>query len=595
MKSFWKTIQNTILGRDIPLEERLSARMIISSSFASFLGMIVCLFAHTHIIAVILTAILAFGLPIFYSICIYYGKRKLLINTLVVGIIIGMPFIFLYGGGIRSGMSLWLVYEILYFALSLTGTIQVVSVVAAVILSVGSFAVAIFTPYHYVLQSNHDILVSILGSTLIVSAMVLYMTNFQKKLYNSEYAIVENQKRELDEYASRVERANRSQKIFLANMSHEVRSPMNVVLGFNRLICESNDVKEIHEFARSIESAGESLLVIINDILDYSKIEAGKMDLFPSEYDLDELAFMCHSGTDILMKQKGLTFEWYIDPTIPKTLYGDNLRIRQCVTNLLTNALKYTHKGLVQMRFMNNGITEENGIKFVSLSIIVADTGIGISEDQKKELFTRFQRLDESTNRAIEGTGLGLALTKSIVDMMGGSIDVESFLGRGSRFTINLRQRVVKMESMKRNVEEVQEGAAEKKSSAAAGLKILVVDDNNTNLVLMNHILKQMEATPVTASSGLETLERVRSEKYDIIFMDHMMPDMDGVETFRRMKKMEHLNMETPVIMLTANAMSGAAEEYAQEGFAGYLSKPVRPEAIEKELERIQASHATKS
>ena len=586
MNKFLKKITEATAGRDIPLNDRLSARMIFVSAIAGFCGMIVCLLAHTHMIAVGVTAFLSVAIPVCYTLCILNGRIKLLVIGMLISLIFLMPPLWLYGGGLRSGMSIWIVYEMVLFAVSLSGKIQIFAQFSSVFIFILCIVIERYTDYHYELLTHKDIATSVVGSVLIAGGIIIYMINFQKRLYRTEYELSEEKNAKLAALAEQAEKANNSQKVFLANMSHEVRSPMNVVLGFNHLISESENIEEIHDFAKNIESAGESLLVIVNDILDFSKIETGKMNLYPAAYNVDELAQMCASSIELLCKQKGLIFEMQTDPTIPKMLFGDKMRLRQCVTNLLTNAFKYTDMGSVKLKFENEGIRED--VNKVMLRISVKDTGRGISEDQAKELFTRFQRLDESTNRAIEGTGLGLALTKSFVEMMGGTIDYTSAENEGSEFVIRLEQEIVALDAEPK----AEESSAPEEPVPAVdpfdGMCVLVVDDSSTNLVLMKHLLKQLNVKAVTSASGLETLERVKNDRFDLIFMDHMMPHMDGVETFRRMKTFEHMNMDTPVVMLTANAMSGAEDEYRAEGFSGYLSKPVKLEDIKKELLRIR-------
>ena len=586
MNKFLKKITEATAGRDIPLNDRLSARMIFVSAIAGFCGMIVCLLAHTHMIAVGVTAFLSVAIPVCYTLCILNGRIKLLVIGMLISLIFLMPPLWLYGGGLRSGMSIWIVYEMVLFAVSLSGKIQIFAQFSSVFIFILCIVIERYTDYHYELLTHKDIATSVVGSVLIAGGIIIYMINFQKRLYRTEYELSEEKNAKLAALAEQAEKANNSQKVFLANMSHEIRSPMNVVLGFNHLISESENIEEIHDFAKNIESAGESLLVIVNDILDFSKIETGKMNLYPAAYNVDELAQMCASSIELLCKQKGLIFEMQTDPTIPKMLFGDKMRLRQCVTNLLTNAFKYTDMGSVKLKFENEGIRED--VNKVMLRISVKDTGRGISEDQAKELFTRFQRLDESTNRAIEGTGLGLALTKSFVEMMGGTIDYTSAENEGSEFVIRLEQEIVALDAEPK----AEESSAPEEPVPAVdpfdGMCVLVVDDSSTNLVLMKHLLKQLNVKAVTSASGLETLERVKNDRFDLIFMDHMMPHMDGVETFRRMKTFEHMNMDTPVVMLTANAMSGAEDEYRAEGFSGYLSKPVKLEDIKKELLRIR-------
>lgn len=574
-----KKIHEMAIDRSLPIEIRLSLRMIIVGAISSISGMVVCLMANTHPAAVVITALLAFSIPILYVMCVSNTKIRLMQYVMLVGVLLIFPFLWVYGGGLESGMSIWIVFEILFFTVSLSGMMQRIAVASAFAFF---FVVLIFERagiFFYKLPSTRHELISVAGSTIVVSFMVFYMSDFQKRLYKGEFALTEDKNVQLTKYAKDAERANAYQKIFLANMSHEVRSPLNVVLGFNRLIEESEDIEEIHSFAKNIENSGESLLVIINDILDYSKIEAGKMEIFPATYDFKEMVQLCRSSIEVQCEEKGLEFTMEVDDTIPRSLYGDSVRLRQCTTNLLTNAFKYTEKGFVKLTFKNGGVDSES--QTAKLIISVADSGRGMSEEQMSELFTRFQRLDEGTSRSIEGTGLGLALTKSFLELMGGEISVTSKPGEGSVFTITIDQKIS---------EETQTAASDASTLEEAdikGMQVCVVDDSATNLVLMRRILEKLEISVDTAPGGMEMLEMIKQKKYDLIFLDHMMPGIDGVETFKRMNAEEHINKETPVIMLTANAMSGAMEEYLRIGFDGYLSKPCKVEDIKKTLRQF--------
>jgi signal transduction histidine kinase/ActR/RegA family two-component response regulator len=592
MRDFFKKLLAASEDRKISLNDRLSARMILVSVPAGFFGMIVCILAHTHIVAVAITAFLWISIPICYAILIFKGKLKTLEIIMLIALIILMPLLWLFGGGLYSGMSIWILYELVLFAVSLSGKLEVFANLCTIFTFIAAIMVERYTDFHFELATHHDVGVSVVGSVIVAGGIIVYMINYQKMLYRREFEMVENKNSELIVMADKAEKANRAQKLFLANMSHEVRSPMNVVLGFNHLISESSDINEIHDFAKNIESAGESLLIIVNDILDFSKIETGKLSIYPAAYNLDELVQMCCSSIELMCRQKGLEFTTGVDPTLPKALFGDKMRLRQCITNLLTNAYKYTDTGSVRLDFINGGLSADH--KSVILKVAVKDTGRGISEAQRTEIFTRFQRLDENTNRAIEGTGLGLALTKSILEMMGGTIDYTSEEKKGSEFRIEIRQEIVSSGEAPAVAAPDAYASHSDAASKLSGMCVLVVDDSSTNLVLMKHLLKQLNIKAVTATSGLETLERVKTDRFDMIFMDHMMPHMDGVETYRRMKTFEHLNKETPVIMLTANAMSGAEDEYKAEGFAGYLSKPVKLDDIRREMLKVmhkQGSH----
>lgn len=565
-------------NRKLSVEMRLSTRMMLAGALASLAGTLVTILAHTHIVGTILTLVIAVGIPITYLVCVPRKKYRLLRYFIITMVLIIMPVLWLFAGGLISGMNIWIIFEVLFFAVSLNGSIERICVTLSIVFYVFDLYLWESGLVKYPLASQKDIYISVFGSVFVVATMVSFMTNFMKKLYKKEYLTVEKQNAELKNYADTIEKASNYQKIFLANMSHEIRSPMNAVLGFNRLALESNDIEEIHGYCRTIENSGESLLVIINDILDYSKIEAGKLELYYSDYSVSELVKLCKASISMQCENKGLDFICYADPSIPEFLYGDSVRIRQCVTNILTNAMKYTSNGYVRLILRNGGISEDGAT--VKLVISVADSGQGISAEQRDKLFTRFQRLNENTNRAIEGTGLGLSLTKSLMDLMDGTIDVESEIGIGSTFTLTLDQKIVtNTDSLKDDLPDNNQDPL-----SLEGMRVLVVDDTKTNLILMKKILSKYGIDADTAQSGGETLVKVTEEKYDLIFLDHMMPEMDGVETFMEMQCNDHLNKETPIIMLTANAMSGAMEEYISMGFDGYLSKPCNPDDIHREL-----------
>ncbi len=384
----------------------------------------------------------------------------------------------------------------------------------------------------------------------------------------------------------REEEANRSKSRFLATMSHEMRTPINAVLGMNEMILREAESRQLLEYAANIQAAGNSLLMLINDILDISKIESGKMEIIENNY---ETASLIHDICNMVgeqVKEKGLYLEVKCDDKLPRCMKGDALRIRQIVINLLSNAIKYTPKGEI---IFSVGFWWEEEKFFLILS--VKDTGIGIKEENIGDLFLQFQRFDMKKNRNIEGTGLGLSITKQLVDLMGGEIRVESVYGVGSEFTVIIPQKVTdgkRMGDFHRHYKDARlANKTYRESFEAPDARILVVDDVEINLKVIRNLLKATKMQIDTADSGMECLRRVEGIPYDIIFMDHMMRGMDGVETFQKMKELgDFPNRNTPVIMLTANALSGVEEEYKQEGFADYMSKPVRGTELEEMIRK---------
>ena len=375
--------------------------------------------------------------------------------------------------------------------------------------------------------------------------------------------------------------ANKAKSDFLADMSHEIRTPINAVLGMNEMILRQSDDEQILEYSSNIKSAGNTLLSLINNILDFSKIEDGKMSLVPVEFDTAELIDTLVNSVSERARAKGLELNIDVDRSVPSRLYGDDVRIGQVITNLLTNAVKYTETGSVTLRVRNNGTDGEN----VKLRFDVIDTGIGIKEEDLGKLFESFKRIEETRNRHIEGTGLGISIVCKLLEMMDSKLDVESRYAIGSTFGFDLKLRVV-------DAAPVGEGGSKTKTSSAKdkaehlyapSARVLVTDDNDMNLKVATNFLKIFGITPVTCSSGAATIELMRKEKFDIVFLDHMMPEMDGIETLRKLKD-EGLTEGTVMIALTANAVVGAEEQYLSAGFDGYLSKPITIEDIEKAL-----------
>ncbi len=378
--------------------------------------------------------------------------------------------------------------------------------------------------------------------------------------------------------------ANQAKSRFLANMSHEIRTPINAILGMDEMILRESGEEQVLEYAQNIENAGNMLLTLINDILDFSKIESGKLELYPVEYGMKELLEKTHQVIAPRAEKKNLTLAIDCEKSVPSRMYGDELRIRQILMNLLTNAVKYTKQGRVDVRVKWKKRSGDE----IMLLMSVEDTGIGISEENQQKLFTTFERLDAENTHYIEGTGLGLALTRQMVQLMGGSIGVYSTVGKGSLFYVEIPQKVVSWSP----VGDVRGSAAESKTRVkyrekfhAPRARILVVDDVQMNLLVMEGLLKNTEVVIDTALSGEEALLLCSKQKYDLIFLDQMMPEMDGVETLHKLRELAASpNEHTPVIVLTANAIEGAAEEYRAAGFDDYVSKPASGETLENVL-----------
>lgn len=389
---------------------------------------------------------------------------------------------------------------------------------------------------------------------------------------------------DLKEMTERANAANEAKSAFLSNMSHEIRTPINAVLGMDEMILRESTEENVLEYAENIRTAGSSLLGLVNDILDFSKIEAGKMDILSAEY---ETASVLNDLVNLIQKRaedKGLTLTIEADENLPAKLYGDELRIKQVVTNILTNAVKYTEEGGVTLHVN----TEPSGTEGnVILCVSVQDTGIGIKKEDMQKLFSAFERIEEERNRSVEGTGLGMNITQRLLAMMGSKLEVQSVYGEGSTFSFRLEQRVVDATPMGDFSERLKQSLAARgryrESFTAPEARILAVDDTPMNLTVLRGLLKKTAVRLDTAESGAECLDLITKNTYDLIFLDHRMPEMDGVETRKRMETLEgNRNASTPVIALTANAVSGAKEEYIALGFTDYLAKPIDAAALEK-------------
>ncbi|MBQ7706998.1 MAG: response regulator [Lachnospiraceae bacterium] len=395
---------------------------------------------------------------------------------------------------------------------------------------------------------------------------------------------VEKRRRDRLIYMSeRAVAASEAKSEFLANMSHEIRTPINAVLGMDEMILRESKEKDIRGYAMDIYTAGQSLLSLVNDILDVSKIESGKMEIIPVDYEFCSMVNDIVNMINMRAAAKDLKFEVEVDENIPSMLHGDDVRIRQVLTNVLTNAVKYTNEGHVWLRINCKKKADE-----VRLYFEVEDTGIGIKEEDMDKLFKNFQRIEEKRNRNIEGTGLGMSISMHLLEMMSSRMNVRSEYGKGSVFSFSLVQKIVDDKPIGDFHDRIQETGSEFNyinAFTAPDAHILVVDDNSMNRKVFQSLLKPMDIQITEASGGKESVKLASSQHFDMIFMDHMMPEMDGIEAFHRIREIEDGPCkDTPIFILTANAVVGAREKYLEEGFDGFLSKPVVSEKLEEAI-----------
>ncbi len=385
--------------------------------------------------------------------------------------------------------------------------------------------------------------------------------------------------------------ANEAKGKFLAHMSHEIRTPINAVLGMDEMILRESREQNIKEYAMDIYMAGQTLLSLINDILDFSKIESGKMEIVPAEYDLSSLIHDLSAMASQRAEGKDLSLEIEVSDQLPSRLYGDDVRLRQILTNLLTNAVKYTHEGTVWLRVQagaRQASCESAEPDTTVLHFEVEDTGIGIKKEDLPKLAAEFERIEEDRNRNIEGTGLGMSITLQLLSLFGSQLHVESTYGKGSRFYFDLEQQILDatpIGNFEARVRQLAENYSYHARLYAPDAQILVVDDNAVNRKVLRSLLKETDIQVIDAPGGMECLDLVQQTHFDLIFLDHMMPEMDGIETLHRIRQLSDFPcQDTPIVVLTANAVSGAKEKYLAEGFDDFLSKPIIPEKLEQLL-----------
>lgn len=510
--------------------------------------------------------------------------------TCILGALLLFPGMFLTGGGMYSGMSHWFSLGILFTFLLNRGLRLKILLACEFVIYSFLFWISFHYPQIIIKPTTEPaFFVDVWQSMMLVSCCIGAVVKFQMNLYEKELAKQEEQRIREEALKLEAEKSNIAKSEFLANMSHEIRTPMNAIVGMSRIALRESDIApSVRENLEDIQSASNTLLAIINDILDFSKIEAGKMEIVPANYQLSSLLHDVITIIDFRLQEKQVKFQQEIDASIPNQLYGDEVRLKQVLINILGNAVKFTEEGFIRL-----SVSWQRSEDMALLTIKVSDTGQGIRQENLANIFRRFDRMEMAQNRTLEGTGLGLSISRELLRLMGGSISVESVYGVGSCFTIVIPQRIVNEQGLfgeaqaKRRTNDARQ-SHERNSVAFPGASVLVVDDNRMNLKVVEGLLIPYKLELDCVSSGRECLQRVSEHRYDLIFLDHMMPEMDGVETLQRMR--EGSDFTTPVIALTANAMHGVRQTYLEWGFTDYLSKPIQMSQLEKLLKQYLQS-----
>jgi len=535
-----------------------------------------------NVIELLILGITAVFDPLILYLCVRFNKvatGSVLISFYLI--LVMMPVIFFFGGGTDGGAVIWFSFCYVYVGILLKKRARILSLIILSASIVFYYGVSMYHPELIYPHSRKTYLIDSLASVLMVGIFVYLMVLFQNMLY-----IIENRKAK--EESKKVEELNLTRNNFFFNMSHEIRTPINTILGLNEMILREDISDEVAEDSRNIQSAGNLLLHLINDILDMSKLESGKMTLVPGVYQPGEMLSEIVGLLWVRAKEKGLDFHVDVSPDIPANLEGDEVRIKQILINVINNSIKYTREGSVTLSIEKG---ETNG-SMTNIIYSVSDTGIGIKKENIPYLFTAFRRVDEERNKYIEGTGLGLSIVKQLIDLMGGRITVNSVYTRGSTFIIEIPQRMVDDKAigeinLETRQEKVQRTVYRHKFEAPSA-KILIVDDNATNLLVAEKLLRDTKVQIDRAGNGKEALNKTLSQEYQVIFMDHLMPEMDGITCTKKIKSQAGgLSREARIVALTANAGGENRKLYEREGFDGYLTKPVSGEALEKELYRL--------
>lgn len=543
-----------IISLYIPLYDRRTKYFILSGIILNFTLIGISLTYHTVLLSL---------LPFLYA-ALYSSKK---VMRFVYFLVVCSTFAIVYGGyyfGLCDANMALLTYTTLN-AHTLGDQFTLTTVAT--------------TPLNLFLYFIVPRCLIFIACSAVCSSLYNILRNSMEKARLSDE--LKKAKEEAEKAKEEAEAANHAKSLFLAKISHEIRTPVNAILGMNEMIFRESNDPQIRHYAHDAKDSSLAMLNIINDLLDTTKLEAGMMELTPVNYHMGSLLNDIYNMIHVKAKEKGLELLFEISPSLPSEYFGDDIRLRQILTNLLTNGVKYTNSGTVTLRL--TGTLEQGHAR---LNFCVKDTGIGIHEEDISKLYDAFRRFDLSQNRNVEGTGLGMNIVQQILKLMDSTLEIKSTPAVGSEFSFSIVQPVVNAKPLE-DFRQIRTNTDWEQpyqiSYTAPGAKVLVIDDNQINLNVFSNLLKLSQVQVTTATSGKACLKLLERNSYDLIFLDHMMPEMDGIETFRSIKR-KRLANNTPIIMLTANAVVGSKERFLQEGFHDFLSKPIMPEKLEQML-----------
>lgn len=563
------------------VQERLFMLLTVVALSGMVFAMISGLFIGENATSLLYTLIAFLVFAVITYLGYRYQRIRLVANILAVLLVFGFfPLVFFTSGGIYGGSPVWFMFSVLFVGMILRGKLRIIFLLCEFVIAAICYYIQYVHPEYVIPHNMQEFYLDSFGTFVIVSLLCTLLINFQTYVYRKENDMAKAQKEEIDQLS-------KAQNRFFSSMSHEIRTPINTIIGLNEMIMREDITEEVAEDARNIQAASRLLVNLINDILDMSRIQSGQMKLTLAPYRPAELIYEVVSMMQVRADEKGLKFDVIAYPDIPQELYGDEVRIKQILINVLNNAIKYTEEGQVSI---SARCERHEGEAVIIYS--VSDTGIGIKKESIPHLFTAFRRVDEERNKYIEGAGLGLSIVKELIDLMGGSIKVNSLYKKGSNFTIEIPQKIVNDADMgELDVKKLSMASSKEayhQSFEAPEANVLVVDDTPTNLLVVSKLLRDTKVRLDTAGSGAEALQRTLNKEYHVIFMDHLMPAMDGIECMHKIRTQTGgMCRESKIVALTANAGREDRARYEREGFDGYMMKPVKGETLENELRRL--------